>query len=111
MEELDPVIVFNPAVFIRNVIRPMTIFRNIDRNIAIFLLPLDQGVVDTLRINFPSPRIQRNPRIGIGLEPPLDGLAFLRRFAGTIVVSGVVDVGRQVSPDIYGLTSSRLYAF
>ena len=91
MEELDPVVVFNPAVFIRNVIGSVTVFRNIDRNIAIFLLPLDQGVVDALRIDFPSPWIQRNPRIGIGLEPALDGLAFLRRFAGTVVVPGIVD--------------------
>ena len=61
VKELDPVIIFNPAVFIRNIIRPMTVFRNIDRNIAIFLLSLDQGVVDALRIDFPVPMDSAEP--------------------------------------------------
>ena len=69
----------------------MPILRNINRNIAIFLFPLDQGIIDALRINFPAPGVERYIRIGIGLKPALHGFAFLGGLPGTIVVAGIVD--------------------
>ena len=91
VEELNPLVIFNIAVFIRDVVTAVAVFRNVDRNITVAALALHQRVVGALREDLTAPVIELSVGIAVTFKPTGNRSGFPRGARRAVVVSGVVD--------------------